>query len=288
MRIDGSDMNTWTRQAVILLASSAVLLLSNVLAQDEDDRANQAGEKEQRSAYLQAMQAMAAECKVVRSTDHGEVLCTMTKESVLNWADSARHPDLLVPGTCWIWHDEGRPQAIGEIYGRADAVGFWNMFNCSLSSDKLRFTSESRDWLATASYYEPKAIPNSTVAKSKAERTFQLKQLARRFDAHQFWDGERYELRLLSQPLYRYDDQRAGIIDGAIYALVHGTNPEVLLLIEAHQTGEGVEQWKVAFGSLAGARCVVRLDREERWSCVLHDGDPADPRQGFYREVLVK
>lgn len=281
-------MNVWIGNAVVFSAASLVLLLSNVMAQDGGAGADETAEKEQRAAYLRAMRRMAAECKVVRLTDDGEVGCTMTKKSVLNWADSARHPDLLVPGTCWIWHDQGRPQLIGEIYGRTNDVGAWNMFNCSLSSDEVRFTGGSHSWIAQGSYYTPMAIPNSTVAESKAARTFQLKQLARRFDSHQFWDGERYELRLLSQPLYRYEDERAGIIDGAIYALVHGTNPEVLLLIEAQEpreTSRGVEQWKVAFGSLAGARCVVRLDREEIWSCNLHDGDPTDPRQGFYREV---
>jgi hypothetical protein len=152
----------------------------------------------------------------------------------------------------------------------------------------VRFISESRLWTATASYYSPLAIPNSTVATTKSARTLQLKQLARRFDAHQFWDEQRYELRLLPQSLYRYEDEKAGILDGAIYALVHGTNPEVLLLIEAQASGDNAAQWKVAFGSLAAARCVVRLDGKEIWNCALHQGGPADPRQGFYRDVRVE
>lgn len=281
-------MNISLRPTWILSLAIAALTISKAQAQNADTAAEQAAEKEQRLAYVRAMQLFASECKVSRLTDKAEVACEMTKESVLNWSDPARHPDLLIPGTCWIWHDGGRPQMIGEIYGRDNAVGTWNLFACSLSSGPLRFTSESRRWDATAGYYRPQPIPNSTVATTEAARTLQLKQLARRFDAHQFWETQRYELRLLPQSIYRYEDEKAGILDGALYALVHGTNPEVLLLIEAHTMRDNTTQWKVAFGSLAGARCVVRLDGKEIWTCQLHQGDPADPRQGFYREVLVK
>jgi hypothetical protein len=57
----------------------------------------------------------------------------------------------------------------------------------------------------------------------------------------------------------------------------------VLLLIEAHAADDGTERWKAGFGSLAGARCVVRLDGKEYWTCPEFTGDPADPRQGVTR-----
>lgn len=113
-----------------------------------------------------------------------------------------------------------------------------------------------------------------------------MRQLADRFDAHQFWE-QRFELRLLPKPIYRYEAPDAGVMDGAVYALVHGTNPEVLLLVEAHAADDGAAVWKVGFGSLAGARCVVRLDGKEFWTCPKHTGDPADPRQGFTGYVPV-
>jgi hypothetical protein len=113
-----------------------------------------------------------------------------------------------------------------------------------------------------------------------------MRRLAGRFDAHQFWE-DRFEVRLLPKPIYRYKDADGGIVDGAVFALVHGTNPEVLLLIEAHATDAGEPHWKAAFGSLAGARCIVRLDGKEYWTCPRHSGDPADPRQGLTKFVPV-
>jgi len=244
-------------------------------------------EELRRAAFVEAMHSMAAGLKVVRVTEHGEAECRMVEDPVLNWSDSARHPNLLVPGTTWIWHHQGRPVLIGEIYGRKDSVGGWFLFACNLSPNQLRFADERSKTTLTKSYYEPKEIADSPdVAKTRSQRTIQMRQLAERFDAHQFWE-ERFELRLLPKPIYRYEDADGGLLDGALYALVHGTNPEVLLLIEAHATDDGAARWKVGFGSLAGAHCVVRLDGKEYWTCPKHIGDLADPRQGLTRFVPV-
>ena len=35
------------------------------------------------------------------------------------------------------------------------------------------------------------------------------------------------------RPIYRYDDSDAGIDDGAVFAFVHGTDPEVFLVLES-------------------------------------------------------
>ena len=40
----------------------------------------------------------------------------------------------------------------------------------------------------------------------------------------------RHELRLMPQPLYRYDaDDEGGTFDGALFAFAQGTDPEILL-----------------------------------------------------------
>jgi hypothetical protein len=177
---------------------------------------------------------------------------------------------------------------IGEIYGRENSVGSWFFFACNLSPDRVQLADGTLKMTLTKSYYAPAPIPEApVVAKKKSDRTFQMRELASRFDAHQFWK-ERFELRLLPKPIYRYEDADHGIVDGAVYALVHGTNPEVLLLLEAHSNADGSAHWKVGFGSLAGARCVVRLDEKEFWTCPEHTGNPDDPRQGLNKFVAVE
>ncbi len=113
-----------------------------------------------------------------------------------------------------------------------------------------------------------------------------MKNLAARFSSHQYWNG-RHELRLLPRSIYRYEPVEGTILDGEVYALVNGTNPEILLLIEAHQTAQGPAQWKVSFGTLAGAKCVVLLDEQEIWTCERDTGTSTDPRKFLVREVPI-
>ena len=47
-------------------------------------------------------------------------------------------------------------------------------------------------------------------------------------------------------------------------------------------------QWKVSFGSLAAARCVVRIDEQEFWSCEVDQGATSDPRRFFLRHLPVE
>jgi hypothetical protein len=270
----------------MIVGFSALLRGEEEPKPDETTAASKA-EELQRAAYVRTMQILAKGCKVVRVTDDGEAECKTLDDSALNWNDAARHPNLIVPGTTWIWHDNGRPQLIGEIYGRVDSVGQWAFFMCNLSADGLRFSEGPTNWKFTKSYYGPRDIADAPrVAPTKSARGFQIRDLVGRFDAHQFWEGERSELRLLPKPIHRYEDESAGILDGALYAFVHGTNPEVLILIEAHATSDAAA-WKVGFGSLAGANCVVRLDGKEFWNCPRYTGDPADPRQGLHKAVPV-
>ena len=48
--------------------------------------------------------------------------------------------------------------------------------------------------------------------------------------------------RLLTVPVFRYSQPERGIVDGALFAFVRSTNPELLIVIEA-QVVEGKERW---------------------------------------------
>ena len=81
-----------------------------------------------------------------------------------------------------------------------------------------------------ADTFAPLAAAPPPAAK-EAARLRQIKEIARRFTAHEFWDPEnsRFELRLLVQPVHRYRDAAGEIQDGAMFVLAHGTNPEAML-----------------------------------------------------------
>lgn len=66
-----------------------------------------------------------------------------------------------------------------------------------------------------------------------------MKELTRRFEVITTYDNTKSMLRLRIQPLHRYSDSEDGLIDGAIFALSRGTNPEALLLFECRIAQEG-------------------------------------------------
>ena len=80
------------------------------------------------------------------------------------------------------------------------------------------------------------------------------------------FDFKPCQLRLLPTPVYRYSVPKLGVKDGALFTYVLGTDPEVLLLIEARKEGDA-ENWLIAFGRMTGYACQAMLDDKEFWSC---------------------
>ena len=92
-------------------------------------------------------------------------------------------------------------------------------------------------------------------------------------------DKNRYELRLLSQPLYRYENAKADILDGALYAFVEGTDPELILSLEAARVGKS---WKFATGRLTRWGMEVRY-QDKVMNEFLQMTGPRDAADAVYR-----
>src|SRR5262249_9352307 len=78
-------------------------------------------------------------------------------------------------------------------------------------------------------------------------------------------DGSAGELRLLTQPIYRYEAPQAGVIDGALFAFVQGTDPDLFLLLEARESG-GKTAWRIAATPLDSVALSLRHKETEIWS----------------------
>ncbi len=55
-------------------------------------------------------------------------------------------------------------------------------------------------------------------------------------------------------------------MDGAVFAFANGTNPEVLLVLEAQRRGGSAPVWKYAAGPLTRAEPTLRLGRQDVWT----------------------
>jgi hypothetical protein len=94
-----------------------------------------------------------------------------------------------------------------------------------------------------------------------------MKELARGFKATEDFrvragdkDTTQYELRVLSSPAYRYAEKTA-VEDGAVFAFVHGTDPEVVLLLEADDG-----KWQFACAPLTCWAIQMKYDDKQVWS----------------------
>lgn len=190
----------------------------------------------------------------------------IVEQPLLRHNDPARAHD---KGTLWAWGTSGRPVAFAEVWQEVRGRVYW-LHGLTLSSKSLVVldSGTERLWAPERSHFELNPVPNAGVpAESKAARLRQLRDIARRFSAHQFWDPDnsRFELRLLAQPVHRYSDQERGIVDGAVFILANGTNPEIILLLEATQMKDAPPSWSYALIRTGSAELHVEIDGVEVW-----------------------
>ncbi|MBC8115110.1 MAG: hypothetical protein H7062_12070 [Candidatus Saccharimonas sp.] len=95
-----------------------------------------------------------------------------------------------------------------------------------------------------------------------------MKAFAQKFSGHEFWTtwpgNPRQELRLLTTPVHRYEDRDQQLIDGALFIIAQGTNPEVTLFLEAVKpVDEAKPIWQFGLGRTGLAEIVVLYDDNE-------------------------
>jgi len=188
------------------------------------------------------------------------------EKPLLYYGDATRENDR---GSVWGWGRTGRPVAVMELYQNTAYRTRWVYAICNTSGKKLRARRGGEPWWGeNDSASELKDVPAAPAPPTDpAQRQRQLKLLAQKFTGHQFWDPDnsRYELRRLDRPLHTYRDEAGGVLDGSLYTLANGTNPEILLFVEARADPEsgGKAVWRYAVGRLAHAELHMEYDGKE-------------------------
>jgi len=190
----------------------------------------------------------------------------LVDKPILKYGDITRDND---HGSVWIWQREGRPQAIMELY-RGAGKKFWVFVMHSLAAQPIKgnLGVGGSPWTPRESGMQWADFSQAPApADRDAARLRQLKDLAQRFSAHEFWDpnNSRFELRLLVQPAYKYSIRGSRELDGAVFLLCHENNPEVVLQIEAVRTGDAEPKFQYALARLGHAELHVALDGREVW-----------------------
>jgi hypothetical protein len=174
-------------------------------------------------------------------------------------------------GSVWVWGEKGRPRAIFEGYWKSPAnLSEWPE-NVIHSLSLTPIVAEGRsgyEWQPRFPAFELKRLDGATKpADNSASRRRQIKNLATKFTACEFWDNQRNELRLLAHPVHEYRDESAKILDGALFGFVHGaSNTEAILLIEASVTEPEQSEWRFGFVRMGHAELHAYFDGREVWN----------------------
>jgi hypothetical protein len=207
----------------------------------------------------------------------------LKKEPIFEWSNPVR--ERLQQGVIFLWLRDGRPAALGCIFSNPDdklpGRRVTHEFH-ALDREKLLVSRPGalNEWKPQAGL-ERKELPDAgTPAATAGARLVQMRRLAQEFAGYETDnDGKRWDLRLLPAPLYRYPSAKSGVIDGALFTLVStaGTDPEVLLLLEAREEG-GKVRWEYALGRFSDRNLYVQRKDKEVWSSIrsptntfLHD-----------------
>lgn len=244
-----------------MLAPVVTLLVSAALAQADpatagDDPSRDASER------LAEMKEAAASYLVYWPGLESSPL-KLIEEPVLRYSDNVTQvPD----GSLYVWTHEGRPEAVVCIWYHPDGRRYHEFQ--SLSEEPLVAQAEGTVWWnPTEPGIDFREIADAELpAAGERQRLLQMRNLARRFTAA-VSDGKygRQELRLLSQPVYRYGDPEGMILDGAIFAFAKGTNPEILVLLEARKGADGSARWHFAPARMSSRKCEVQYRGKQVW-----------------------
>jgi hypothetical protein len=207
----------------------------------------------------------------------------LKKEPVFEWSNPVRSE--VQQGVVFLWIRDGRPAALGCIFSQpAPRFGGRRVIHefHALDREKLLVSrvDASNEWKPQAGLRRQEFPDAGTPAATPGARLVQMRRLAQEISGHEIDEqGKRWDLRLLPAPLYRYPSAKSGAMDGALFALVSnaGTDPEVLLLIEAHEA-KGKMHWEYALGRFSDRSLYIGRKDKEVWSSVrdetnvhLHD-----------------
>jgi hypothetical protein len=247
--------------AVLSLATCQGLSTVNVNAQDQPARA--ATENPDAAQRLTFMKESAQVYRFSTGSNDEELL-KLQPDPSLRFTNPVGG---LKDGTLFFWtSSDGRPYAAAQAFQIES--GIWLHEFQSLTTESFRVTRDgSTVWSPTQAGIEWKSVPDAPVpANTPTQRLSQMKAIMDRFGANDDFEGaSRWELRTLSKPLLRYSSEKQKIVDGATFAFVHTTDPEVFVVLEAVRGVDKDATWRYALAPMTAYALKVTLDGNVVW-----------------------
>lgn len=219
----------------------------------------------------------------IESVNHRKAV--LYPQAVLRWS---KHTYENVYGNVHLWTVDKIPVAVASVYQFTGAKTDLDVEFQSLSQHPMKVgIGKQFVWQpnkAGITFQELQESPKAEV--HQRIRLIQLRKVARQFKATRHPDkrGVRLELRLLSKEIYSYENKSQGVLAGAIFAFVDQTDPEVLLIVEAVQTGD-VASLRFALARFNTSRLTAEYGGKEVFRVEAVDHSTWSDQKGTYRII---
>lgn len=224
--------------------------------------------REKRERYLSWMKEYARETVITLpvAAEGSRPKATPVELPLIRYSDEEhRIPD----ATLWAWTHNNRPVAFQKVEGNNWGGGRqWTICFASLSEELITVTwPNSRTHAMTKPGLQFRPITDAEAPASNPRlRSNQMRTLKERFTARLGnSDGSsRAVSRTLPKPLLEYTDPATKLPIGAVFGMTaSGTNPNVLLVIEARPAPDGQLRWEYAHARMTGSSMEL-YDKETR------------------------
>jgi hypothetical protein len=254
-------MNNSLRSSIVMAVLLA-MFAAGALAQEP---AEEAKVREERLAVMKD-QAAAYGLTLNKS----ETKLSLHDEPILRFSNPVSGvPDGIVA----MWKDGQRPAVVAQVFQTKS--GLWVHEVQSLAADGLTMAQGAKTFWQPGEPYEAfrRLEDVADAAPSSARRLVQMKGIAAEFAAADDFkintsdqETTRHALRMLPTPVYRYNDPETGIEDGAVFAFVHGTDPEVFLVLESRSDKAGTPGWHYTLAPMTCWAVTVERKGRQVWS----------------------
>jgi hypothetical protein len=238
-----------------------VFFVSNVISQTQPPSVEKT--EVARATEAAAVAKKAAEAYQVTTAETGKTALQLEPEPLLRWSNPVLGS---FHGSVFLWTDKGKPAVVASIYKKYVplphhlGIEFHSLTEGPATAER----DGTSDWSSDRGGVKFQPVPGAPApAGTPAGRLRQLRAIAAEFSAAKS-DRKAVgrSLRLLTQPVYRYENTASG---GALFAFVEGTDPEVFLLIEA-KAGDKGPAWHYALARMNSIAFHVVHRGQEVWS----------------------
>lgn len=184
-----------------------------------------------------------------------------------------------------LWLNDGRPEATASFWRRKDGL-IAHEFQ-SLSESRLLAKRDGKTmWQPRTPGVQPKPIDGASMpTKTAPGRMNQMRAAARQFTAAVVNQSGNRPLRLLPQPVSRHGKTNTAVLDAAWFVFAKGTNPEVMVLIEARRGEDESYAWHYSPVRMTSAACELKRNDVVVWRIERNRGDS---QAGTYFNVYAR